>query len=592
MINKVNEMNENIENEKKKNMPEDRWSKYRDKDGVIESEKEGVYHPSGDEIEDPIFDIYDDPDAVSDAKDYIDALVSYEPSGAILSNLKRKINDYQNTKNPVGEIEYWDDAIEAIEEEQENRRDNEDYVSADDNSSPWTSRMIMDNMKEHAKYLQEQNQEETEEEQTTQETKPKVDKSDTRLQEAGQNAENQTLLTPDVETKLEKLFWSLARKKQYNGLNRRWDNVDYYKSLSNRRQGKDFNPESVEGDKAYLTAIKNVNDYIHNEYAKEHPEYKNIYRGVDGHWRFEFSDKDASFLNGFEKLSGKTLDTTLEKILKHDNLYKFYSKLNGMPVHLIRNREMQERMEDNKSEYYAMYDPETKSIYINSDMFNDGKVKESLLHEIQHAIQDIEGFANGTNDNAYNNDYEYSEGEKQANLTEERSNMSQEELEQNPRSKTLNTNEKTVMQDQRPVQKAAKTSDTKMQSSGYAGYIDNQKDIYSVTFTKSAQRVDENKRRMSYYHNNSAYWRETKNKDGSITYTRTLPYKQHQKTIVYDDINGKTVGKRKKAKVAEYLEAVKDQLVKWFFNDKHFLYKAAKNAGKIESYMRMMVMKD
>lgn len=170
-------------------MPEDRWSKYRNKDGNIESDSEGVHHFNGDEIQSPIFDIYDDPDSVSNSEDYIDALVSYDPSGTLLSNLKKKINDYQNTKNPVGEVEYWDEAIEAIEEEQENRRDNDGYVSADDNGSPWTSRMIMDNMKEHAEYLQKQNEEESEAEEqtspeakTTTEAKPKTKKTTTKTQ--------------------------------------------------------------------------------------------------------------------------------------------------------------------------------------------------------------------------------------------------------------------------------------------------------------------------------------------------------------------------------------------------------------------------
>jgi len=97
---------------------------------------------------------------------------------------------------------------------------------------------------------------------------------------------------------------------------------------------------------------------------------------------------------------------------------------------------------------------------------------------------------------------------------------------------------------------------------------------------------------MQFYRNNKSYWRENTNQDGSITFTRALPYQQHQKTITYDDINGKTVGKRKKSKAREYYEAVKDQVIKWLFNDKHFLMKAARQVGALESYMRMMVMKD
>ena len=268
----------------------------------------------------------------------------------------------------------------------------------------------------------------------------------------------------------------------------RWaaGSLDYYKMVSHSKKGRtDFTPEYIRNDKAYLTAIKNINNYIHEKY----PQYKNLYRGVDGHWRFEFSDKDATFINGFEKLEGKELETTLSKILKHDNLYKFYPNLKNVPIHLVKNQKMQEYMDATdiaKKEYYAAYDSNTKSIYINSDMFKEDDARNSLLHEIQHAVQDIEGFANGSADTDYNNDYNYSEGEKQAKLTEKRSNMSEEELAENPRYQTLNTDEKTIIEDQRP-RKVGKT-DTKFQSNGQnnLGYIDKQKDIYSVTFTKSA----------------------------------------------------------------------------------------------------------
>jgi hypothetical protein len=68
------------------------------------------------------------------------------------------------------------------------------------------------------------------------------------------------------------------------------------------------------------------------------------------------------------------------------------------------------------------------------------------------------------------------------------------------------------MSEQRPVKKAAKSPDTKMQSNGQTnlGYIDKQKDIYSVTFTKSAQKNGENQKKIAFYRNNKSYWRENK----------------------------------------------------------------------------------
>jgi len=126
-------------------------------------------------------------------------------------------------------------------------------------------------------------------------------------------------------------------------------------------------------------------------------------------------------------------------------------------------------------------------------MFEKDDVRNSLLHEIQHAIQDIEGFANGTNDNELNNNYDFSEGEKQAVLTEKRSNMSDEELQNNPRYETLNPEEKTIMSEQRPVKKVAKSPDTKMQSNG------------------EQQKADINTPQFKKWFNGSV----VKNKDGS-----------------------------------------------------------------------------
>jgi len=175
--------------EKRKSIPEDRWSKYRNKEGIISSDSEGIFHQQGEEIQDPIFDIYDDPDSVTSSEEYIEALVSYDPSGALLSNLKTKIKNYWDTKNPVGDVEYWDKAIEAIEEEQENRRDNDGFIKPQDNGSPWTSRMILDNMKEHAQYLQKQNEEETE---TSFQSKGEQ-VTDTKMMAIGEGAEGSPL---------------------------------------------------------------------------------------------------------------------------------------------------------------------------------------------------------------------------------------------------------------------------------------------------------------------------------------------------------------------------------------------------------------
>jgi len=76
------------------------------------------------------------------------------------------------------------------------------------------------------------------------------------------------LLTPKTEEELEKIFWKLIRKKEFHGMDKRWGagSLDFYKMVSKSRRRHDFNPEYLPNDKAYLTAIKNINDYIHKHY--------------------------------------------------------------------------------------------------------------------------------------------------------------------------------------------------------------------------------------------------------------------------------------------------------------------------------------
>jgi hypothetical protein len=57
---------------------------------------------------------------------------------------------------------------------------------------------------------------------------------------------------------------------------------------------------------------------------------------------------------------------------------------------------------------------------------------------------------------------------------------------------------------------------------------DQMKDVYSVSFTKSAQEYAENRTKMEYFDNNEDYWDRTEDKStGKVTYVRKTPY-EHQ----------------------------------------------------------------
>lgn len=121
---------------------------------------------------------------------------------------------------------------------------------------------------------------------------------------------------------------------------------------------------------------------------------------------------------------------------------------------------------------------------------------------------------------------------------------------------------------------------------------DADKDVFSVTFTEDSLKYKENRSLRDYYKGRKAYWKEINHSDGSVTYERKVPQEHHKKTITYSGLNGKEVDKRKLAKFSEKLRAMKDQAVKALFNDKHYLYKAAKLVGAEEAYQEMMVVKD
>lgn len=116
------------------------------------------------------------------------------------------------------------------------------------------------------------------------------------------------------------------------------------------------------------------------------------FKGIDGKWRFEISDKDADFANGYNpdewKKNGVVfngLKFKLGKILKHDNLFAAYPQLKDVVVEYTR------RLSDGA---LGNFTPSENKIYIDSTMSAD-KIKDVLLHEIQHAIQVTEGFAMG-----------------------------------------------------------------------------------------------------------------------------------------------------------------------------------------------------
>jgi len=110
---------------------------------------------------------------------------------------------------------------------------------------------------------------------------------------------------------------------------------------------------------------------------------KRWFSGPDGLARFEFSDANAKlFEDDLKRLAGTA--TYLPAVLEHKELFKQYPQL----------RDTRIVMRDMAPGFLGSYDPSKNLIAVSTT--NPDKLG-TILHEIQHNIQEIEGFAKGGN---------------------------------------------------------------------------------------------------------------------------------------------------------------------------------------------------
>ncbi len=164
------------------------------------------------------------------------------------------------------------------------------------------------------------------------------------------------------------------------------------------------------------------------------------WRGEDGKWRVEIKDIPSGKLFNskspiWEIRHENTPDafrrTTLGQLIgeKH-TLFNAYPELSRMPVTVSDFGE--------KSEAGGVYIDMAKMIAINERSFAYGQdwVREVLAHEIQHAIQAIEGHEGGSS--AFGKEeYENSKGEIEARIVQRRLTMTPEERASIPPWETL-----------------------------------------------------------------------------------------------------------------------------------------------------------
>lgn len=118
------------------------------------------------------------------------------------------------------------------------------------------------------------------------------------------------------------------------------------------------------------------------------------YRGMDGQWRFEIDDSGIELYGMYADNWRRIPDRMkLWELIRAQELFEEYPDIQGLPVSF-------ETMRDG---VLGAYRNQLNGIYLNKELKTDqNALLDTLLHEIQHAIQDKEGFTGGTNPGYWN----------------------------------------------------------------------------------------------------------------------------------------------------------------------------------------------
>jgi Large polyvalent protein associated domain 23 len=145
------------------------------------------------------------------------------------------------------------------------------------------------------------------------------------------------------------------------------------------------------------------------------------YQAKDGIWRFEIDDSHSQLGKDFNEefhlfnpTKKEVFQTKLGEVLDHPELYAQYPFLKDIKVEVNRTAA-------GIAAYYSML----KEVQINYDYYlklNNEQRLATVLHEVQHAIQDREGFSYGPISSGQKGEDEYHQriGEVESANTETR----------------------------------------------------------------------------------------------------------------------------------------------------------------------------
>ena len=152
-----------------------------------------------------------------------------------------------------------------------------------------------------------------------------------------------------------------------------------------------------------------------NKSPQEIYEKTGVSTGLDKNFRQEISD-ESSFLKGgptfndvvMNRMAALKIDKpTVKDIFYHPQLMEAYPELGNIEIQFIKKGDSAN----------ASYSPSENIIRVNGNL-KTKKANNSLLHELQHAIQEKEGWAKGADANAYLRKYQKMQNELDERLSQ------------------------------------------------------------------------------------------------------------------------------------------------------------------------------
>ena len=217
--------------------------------------------------------------------------------------------------------------------------------------------------------------------------------------------------------KNEKIFWTDIRNKFETAYNQEFSKYD--SNLKYSVAGK----EALKNIKEPQLSQEAYNSYNKaKQMAKNKESNEKIYKEtgwykdkVTGKMKFNFSDKDMKIANQNYKVGQ---EFKLKDILIHNTLFEMYPQLRDYKVKI---KDMNSNNTKNNGRLNGRYNRFTDELTIDINRFNDiSNAEGTLIHEIQHAIQKIEGFAGGTSIKFGKEKYKNNPGEIEARDTSKR----------------------------------------------------------------------------------------------------------------------------------------------------------------------------